>query len=85
MALNLFPHLKGFKILHGSPGYEILEVIESLKTESLEKTFVTIEFQSGNFTHISRRDWDQFLEKGSVIFSRASGFSAVESFIDADS
>ena len=82
MILNLFPHLKGYKVLHGSPGYEIEEVIKSVRTDRIKKAFITLEFDSGAFTFISKEDFDKFLENGSVGFSRAAGFCAHESLID---
>lgn len=82
MILNLFPHLKGHKVLHGSPGYENEEVIKSIRTDRIKKSFITLEFESGVFTFISKEDFDKFLENGSVGFSRAAGFSAQESLID---
>ena len=82
MILNLFPHLKGLEVLHGSPGYENKEVIKSIRTDRIKKSFITLEFESGFFTYISKEDFDKFLENGSVGFSRAAGFSAHESLID---
>lgn len=82
MILNLFPHLKGHKVLHGSPGYENKEVIKSIRTDRIKKSFITLEFESGAFTYISKEDFDQFLENGSVGFSRAAGFTALEGLID---
>ena len=82
MILNLFPHLKGLEVLHGSPGYENKEVIKSIRTDRIKKSFITLEFESGAFTFISKEDFDQFLENGSVGFSRAAGFTAQESLID---
>jgi hypothetical protein len=82
MILNLFPHLKGYKLLHGSPGYENEEVIKSIRTDRIKKSFITLEFESGHFTFISKEDFDKFLEDGSVGFSRAAGFTALESLID---
>ena len=85
MILNLFPHLKGYKVLHGSPGYENEEVIKSIRTDRIKNTFITLEFESGAFTFISKEDFDKFLENGSVDFSRAGGFSALESLVDVPS
>ena len=82
MILNLFPHLKGYKVRHGSPGYENQEVIKSIRTDRIKKTFITLEFESGAFTYISKEDFDKFLENGSVGFSKAAGFTALESLID---
>ena len=85
MILNLFPHLKGYKVLHGSPGYENQEVIKSIRTDRINKSFITLEFASGCFTFINKEDFDQFLEEGKVYFQRAgleSSFDASESLID---
>jgi hypothetical protein len=85
MILNLFPHLKGYKVLHGSPGYENQEVIKSIRTDRIKKTFITLEFESGFFTYINKEDFDRFLEEGRVYFQRAAGrlgFEAAESLID---
>ena len=82
IILNLFPHLKGHKVLHGSPGHEIEEVIKSIRTDRVKKSFITLEFESGHFTFISKEDFDKFLENGSVEFSRAAGFTAFENLID---
>ena len=82
MILNLFPHLKGHKVLHGSPGHEIEEVIKSIRTDRIKKSFITLEFESGHFTFISKEDFDKFLENGDVGFSRAGGFTAFENLID---
>jgi hypothetical protein len=83
--LYLFPHLKGYKVLHGSHGYENEEVIKSIRTDRIMKSFITLEFESGSFTFISKEDFDKFLEDGSVEFSRAIGFTALESLIDLSS
>ena len=85
MILNLFPHLKGHKVLHGSPGYENQEVIKSIRTDRINKSFITLEFASGCFTFISKEDFDKFLEDGKVYFQRAAGrlgFDASESLVD---
>lgn len=82
MILNLFPHLKGYKVLHGSPGYETPETIKSIRTDRIKKSFLTLEFESGSFTYIDKEDFDQFLEEGSVSYTRAAGFNALESLID---
>jgi hypothetical protein len=82
MILNLFPHLKGHKVLHGSPGYENQEVIKSIRTDRIKKSFITLEFESGAFTFISKEDFDKFLEDGDVGFFRAGGFYAFENLID---
>jgi len=82
MILNLFPHLKGHKVLHGSPGYENQEVIKSIRTDRIKKSFITLEFESGHFTFISKEDFDKFLEDGDVGFVRAGGFYAFENLID---
>jgi hypothetical protein len=85
MILNLFPHLKGHKVLHGSPGYENQEAIKSIRTDRIKKSFITLEFASGCFTFISKEDFDQFLEEGKVYFQRAglnTSFDASESLID---
>jgi len=85
MILNLFPHLKGHKVLHGSPGYENQEVIKSIRTDRIKNTFITLEFESGCFTFISKEDFDKFLEDGDVGYNRAGGFSAFENLIDISS
>lgn len=82
MILNLFPHLKGYKVLHGSPGYETPETIKSVRTDRIKKSFLTLEFESGAFTYINREDFDRFLEEGSVGYERAAGFNAMESLVD---
>lgn len=82
MILNLFPHLKGHEVLHGSPGYETKEVIKSIRTDRIKKSFITLEFLSGVFTYITKEDFDKFLENGDVQFKRAAGFTAYESLID---
>jgi len=79
MTLPLFKHLKGTKVKHGSPGYENLEIIESITTKGVEPDYyITIQFKSGNFTHISKSNFDLFLEDGTVGYIRASGFYALE-------
>jgi hypothetical protein len=85
MILNLFPHLKGYKVLHGSPGYENQEVIKSIRTDRIKNTFITLEFESGHFTFISKEDFDKFLENGDVGYNRAGGFTAFENLIDISS
>jgi hypothetical protein len=85
MILNLFPHLKGYKVLHGSPGYENQEVIKSIRTDRIKNTFITLEFESGAFTFISKEDFDKFLENGDVGYNRAGGFTAFENLIDISS
>ena len=88
MILNLFPHLKGHKVLHGSPGYENKEVIKSIRTDRIKKGFLTLEFDSGAFTFINKEDFDKFLEDGKVYFRRAAGrlgFEATESLVDLSS
>ena len=85
MILNLFPHLKGHKVLHGSPGCENSETIKSIRTDRIKKGFLTLEFDSGAFTFINKEDFDKFLEDGKVYFKRAAGrlgFEASESLID---
>lgn len=82
MILNLFPHLKGYKVLHGSPGYESPETIELIRTDRIKKGFLTLQFESGSFTYIDKEDFDRFLEEGSVSYMRAAGFNAMESLID---
>ena len=85
MILNLFPHLKGHKVLHGSPGLENPEVIQSIRTDRIKKTFITLLFESGVFTYINKEDFDRFLEDGKVYYQRAAGklgFEAPESLID---
>jgi hypothetical protein len=85
MILNLFPHLKGYKVLHGSPGCESPETIKAIRTDRIKKSFLTVEFDSGAFTFINKEDFDQFLEDGKVYFQRAAGrlgFEASESLID---
>jgi len=88
MILNLFPHLKGYKVLHGSPGYETPETIKSIRTDRIKKSFLTLEFESGIFTYINKEDFDKFLEEGKVYFQRAAGrlgFEAAESLIGLES
>ena len=85
MILNLFSHLKGYKVLHGSPGYETPETIKSIRTDRIKKSFLTLEFDSGAFTFINKEDFDKFLEDGKVYFRRAAGrlgFEAPESLVD---
>lgn len=85
MILDLFHHLKGHKVLHGSPGLETPEVIKSIRTDRIKKSFITLEFESGAFTLINKEDFDKFLEEGKVYFRRAAGtlgFEAPESLID---
>ena len=85
MILNLFTHLKGHKVLHGSPGCENSETIKSIRTDRIKKGFLTLEFDSGAFTFINKEDFDKFLEDGKVYFKRAAGrlgFEASESLID---
>jgi len=85
MMLNLFPHLKGYKVLHGSPGCEDPETIKSIRTDRIKKSFLTVEFESGAFTFINKEDFDRFLEDGKVYFQRAAGrlgFEASESLVD---
>lgn len=83
MILNLFPHLKGHSVLHGSPGYENKEIIENVRTDRINKdAFITLEFQSGAFTYISKKDFDQYLEEGRVSFQRQGGFTAMENLLD---
>ena len=88
MILNLFPHLKGYKVLHGSPGLETPETIKSIRTDRIKKSFLTLEFDSGVFTFINKEDFDKFLEEGKVYFQRAAGrlgFEAPESLIGLES
>jgi hypothetical protein len=88
MILNLFPHLKGYKVLHGSPGLETPETIKSIRTDRIKKGFLTLEFDSGTFTYINKEDFDKFLEEGKVYFQRAAGrlgFEAPESLIGLES
>jgi hypothetical protein len=82
MILNLFPHLKGNEVLHGSPGYETKEAIKSIRTDRIKKGFLTLVFDSGVFTYINKEDFDKFLEDGEVQYRRAAGFEAYESLID---
>ena len=85
MMLNLFPHLKGYKVLHGSPGCEYPETIKAIRTNRIKKSFLTVEFDSGAFTFINKEDFDKFLEDGKVYFQRAvpkPGQDASESLID---
>ena len=85
MILKLFPHLKGYKVLHGSPGCESPETIKAIRTDRIKKSFLTVEFDSGAFTFINKEDFDKFLEDGKVYFQRAAGrlgFEASESLID---
>ena len=88
MILNLFPHLLGSKILHGSPGYPTEEVIKSIRTDRVKKNFITLEFESGTFTYMDFKDFDRFLEEGKVYFQRAAGrlgFEAPEVLMDVES
>jgi len=85
MILNLFPNLKGHKVLHGSPGCENSETIKSIRTDRIKQGFLTLKFDSGAFTFINKEDFDKFLEDGKVYFKRAAGrlgFEASESLID---
>lgn len=85
MILNLFPHLKGYKVLHGSPGYETPETIKAIRTDRIKNSFLTVEFDSGAFTFINKEDFDKFLEEGKVYFQRAgleSSFDASESLVE---
>ena len=85
MIINLFPHLKGYKVLHGSPGCESPETIKAIRTDRIKRSFLTVEFDSGAFTFINKEDFDQFLEDGKVYFQRAgleSSFNTSESLID---
>ena len=75
MILNLFPHLKGYKVLHGSPGLETPETIKSIRTDRIKKSFLTLEFDSGVFTYINKEDFDKFLEEGKVYFQRAVSYT----------
>lgn len=84
MILNLFPHLKGHQVLHGSPGYPVPEVIESIRTDRIQETFITLQFESGKFTYIHKADFDKWLEEGEVQFQRASGMEALEVLIDVE-
>lgn len=83
MILELFRHLKGYSVLHGSPGLETLEVVETI-TRDNTKDYLTIQFQSGKFTHILLGSFDYWLENGEVSFRRAAGFDAVESLKDLE-
>lgn len=87
MILNLFSHLIGYKVLHGSPGYPTEEIIKSVRTDRTKKDFITLEFESGAFTCISFPDFDKFLEDGKVYFQRAAGtlgFEAPEVLMDVE-
>ena len=84
MILNLFPHLKGYKVLHGSPGCEYPETIKAIRTDRIKRSSLTVEFESGAFTFINKEDFDQFLEEGKVYFQRAGipRMNASETYVD---
>ena len=84
MILNLFPHLKGHSVLHGSPGYPVPEIIKSIHTDRIKETFITLEFESGRFTYIHKKDFDKWLEEGEVSFSRATDSSTPEVLMDVE-
>ena len=68
----------GTIVKHGSPYYENKEVVESITTES---DCIKIQFESGKFTYITNKDFDTLKEEGEVRYSRAKGFTALESII----
>lgn len=77
--LQLFTHLNGTEVMHGSPGYENKEVIESITTKGVEDSHhITVQFKSGCFTHIAKKMFDYFLEDGTINYTRAAGFTALE-------
>jgi hypothetical protein len=81
---NLFPHLKGHSVLHGSPGYPTPEVIKSIRTDRIKDTFLTLEFESGKFAFIHKKDFDRWLEEGDISYFRATDSSTPEVLIDIE-
>ena len=81
MLQELFKNRTGTKVAHGSPGYENVEVIESITTREGQE-YATIQFESGCFTHIPKDALAQFFVDGEIQYDRASGFTAIESIID---
>ena len=62
--------LIGAKILHGSPGYANKETIASIYAEPKRSDDVTIEFESGFFTHMTMAEYGEFIKNGKVSYKR---------------
>ena len=56
------------QVVHGSPGYETKEVITSIKAEGIN--MITINFESGFFTKLSKEDFDTFIDSAKVTYYR---------------
>lgn len=82
MVLQLFKHLKGYSVLHGSPGQETPETIEAI-TKDNHKDYLTIEFQSGKFTHILLGQFDYWLENGTIQYLNTIDINSIESLKDS--
>lgn len=83
MVLELFKHLKGYSVLHGSPGLETSEIIEAI-TRHNSKDYLTVEFQSGKFTHILLGQFDYWLENGAIQYLNAIDINSIESLKDSE-
>ncbi len=76
--------LVGRQVRTGSPGYEDLEHIMTVRetnTYGEDNLRIRIEFDSGFFTNMSPGDFECFLKQGSAVFARWFGSrndSAVE-------
>ena len=77
--------LVGMKCTHGSPGYGIGEVIESIfpyKGKPLNgfinRELWQINFVSGCFTYLRDEAFRTLLKEGKTYYKRAAGFTALE-------
>jgi len=70
-AIPSLAYIAGMKVQHGSPGYTNTEVIKDVTFPSYNR--VEIEFESGCFTNMSERQFDEFCESGEVEYLQTFG------------
>ena len=58
----------GLKVYHGSPGYEIPEVIADVLPDENDNRMKVV-FESGCFTNMSSEELEHFMDEGSVSYN----------------